>query len=131
MTHYNIFQPNFGILLLLKGSSWKFRFYCLDQKLVCTVIGIVQCTHLINGLYVSQAALIGLYSLRLKLTYEDTETFDWYYLFITKVDILNFYMLSVDHFEDAGSVEVTIIRELSAKYLSWRHGWYGVRVILT
>ncbi len=33
-THYNIFQQNFGILLLLKGSFREFRFYCLDQKLV-------------------------------------------------------------------------------------------------
>ena len=31
--HYNIFQPNFRILLLLKGSFREFRFYCLDQKL--------------------------------------------------------------------------------------------------
>ncbi len=33
-THYNIFQPNFGILLLSKGSFREFRCYCLDQKLV-------------------------------------------------------------------------------------------------
>ena len=33
-TRYNIFQPNFGILLLLKGSFREFRFYCLYQKLV-------------------------------------------------------------------------------------------------
>ncbi len=35
--HYNIFQPNFGILLLLKGSFREFRFFvwiCLDQELV-------------------------------------------------------------------------------------------------
>ncbi len=31
---FNIFQPNFGILLLLEGSFREFRFYCLDQKLV-------------------------------------------------------------------------------------------------
>ena len=29
-THYNIFQPNFGILLLLKGSFREFRFSRLD-----------------------------------------------------------------------------------------------------
>ncbi len=28
-THYNIFQPNFGILLLLKGSFREFGFCCL------------------------------------------------------------------------------------------------------
>ena len=28
--HYNIFQPNFGILLLLKGSFQEFGFFCLD-----------------------------------------------------------------------------------------------------
>ena len=33
-THYNIPQPNFGILLPLKGPFREFRFYCLDQKLV-------------------------------------------------------------------------------------------------
>ncbi len=33
-THYNIFQPNFGILLPSKGSFWEFRFYCQDQNLV-------------------------------------------------------------------------------------------------
>ena len=35
--HYNIFQPNFVILLLLKGSFWEFGFFvwiCLNQKLV-------------------------------------------------------------------------------------------------
>ncbi len=31
-THYNIFQPNFGILLLLKGSFWKFRFLLSRSK---------------------------------------------------------------------------------------------------
>ena len=31
-THYNIFQPNFGILLLLKGSFREFRFYCPNKK---------------------------------------------------------------------------------------------------
>ena len=34
---YNISPPNFGILLLLKGSSREFRFFVriwLDQKLV-------------------------------------------------------------------------------------------------
>ncbi len=28
--HYNIFQPKFGILLLLKGSFQEFVFFCLD-----------------------------------------------------------------------------------------------------
>ncbi len=35
--HYNIFQPNFGILLLLKGSFEELVFFvwiCLDKKLV-------------------------------------------------------------------------------------------------
>ncbi len=34
---YNILRPNFGILLLLKGSFWEYRFFVwiyLDQKLV-------------------------------------------------------------------------------------------------
>ncbi len=38
--HYTIFQPNFGILLLLKGSFLGIWFFfvwiCLDQKLVYT-----------------------------------------------------------------------------------------------
>ena len=29
-THYNIFQPNFGILLLLKGSFWGCSFFGRD-----------------------------------------------------------------------------------------------------
>ena len=33
-THYNIFQLNFGILLLLKGSFREFRGVLLDQTLV-------------------------------------------------------------------------------------------------
>ncbi len=32
------FQPNFGILLFLKGSFQEFRFYFLDQKLVYNAI---------------------------------------------------------------------------------------------
>ena len=32
-THYNIFQPNFGILLLFKGSFRECSFF-LEQKLV-------------------------------------------------------------------------------------------------
>ncbi len=34
--HYNIFQPKFGILLLLKGSFQEFVFFvwiCLDKKI--------------------------------------------------------------------------------------------------
>ncbi len=33
-THYNIFQINFGILVVLKGSLRECPFYLLDQKLV-------------------------------------------------------------------------------------------------
>ena len=31
---YNIFQPNFGILLLLEGSFPEISLICLDKKLV-------------------------------------------------------------------------------------------------
>ncbi len=34
----NIFQPNFGTLLLLKGSFWEFRFYCLYEKPIMQIV---------------------------------------------------------------------------------------------
>ncbi len=42
---FDIFQPNFGILLLLKGSSREFRYFlwiCLYKKLVYNANGALE-----------------------------------------------------------------------------------------
>ena len=108
------------------GRKTLFNAVFVDPKFPEQVVHFcyLQPTYLVWGLYSIKAAFKRLYWLCAEITDEHAETGNWYDLLVTEVNVKDFYMFAVHHFEDARSVEIAILSKLSTKKLPRGNWWY-------